>query len=88
MSRGRNVNRQDDQYAGTDGRDAAANDETAVPLCGIIPLLALPGLQALLPSPANDDWIETDLPGNISVLNEEIALLDQFLRAQILALFD
>lgn len=88
MRRGRTVIRQDDQDAGTLGGRTAANDEAVMPLCANVAPLALPEMQALPASPANDDWIEADLPGSINVLVEEITLLDQFLRAQILALFD
>jgi hypothetical protein len=67
---------------------AAANDEVAVPLGRHIPLLTLPDGPAVTSCAANDDWIEADLPVSINVLAEEVLLLDQFLRDQILALFD
>mgnify|MGYP003577334653 CR=1 FL=1 len=59
----------------------AANDNAA----------GLPGTDAprcFSPAAANDDWIEIDLPISIGVLAEEVAILDRFLRSQILALFD
>lgn len=69
-------------------RRGAANDKAAVPLGHDIPLLTLPEAAMLAPCPANDDWIEADLPSSIKVLTEEILILDQFLRGPILALFD
>lgn len=72
----------------SDGNRWAANDEAALPLRADIPPLTIPEVPALPPHPANDDWIEEDLPVSIKVLAEEILLLDQFLRPQILALFD
>ena len=77
------------EYHGLSGESrVAANDEVALPLCKDIPLRATPEAPMLPPFPANDDWIEDDLPVSINVLAEEVVLLEQHLRANILALFD
>ena len=80
--------KQSDEHGSGDDSRAAANDEAAVPLRADIPLLTIQEGLALPPHPANDDWIEADLPVSINLLAEEILILDQFLRPQILALFD
>ena len=66
----------------------AANDDPAIQSAKSIPSPTWTEVATPVPAPANDDWIEADLPIRISVLAEEITLLDQFLRPQILALFD
>ena len=80
--------KQSDEHGLWGDSRAAANDEPAVPLRADIPPLTIPEGLALPPHPANDDWIEEDLPVSINVLAAEILILDQFLRPQILALFD
>lgn len=71
-----------------DGRPLPANDDAQLPFQADIAAFAIPGRPALASCPANDDWIEEDLPVSINVLADEIMLLDQHLRANILALFD
>lgn len=70
------------------GSPLLANDETRWPSQANIAAITIPEAPVLLPSPANDDWIEDDLPVSINVLADEVVLLHQHLRATILALFD
>jgi len=77
------------EYHGlSDESRVAANDEVTLPLLTDIPLLTISKVPALPSCSANDDWIEEDLPVSINVLAEEVVLLHQHLRANILALFD
>lgn len=88
MAGGRAAVRRTDGEISREGRSLPANDETGLPSQADIAPFSIPGGPALASCPANDDWIEDDLPVSIKVLADEVVLLDQHLRASILALFN
>ena len=88
MAGGRALITQKEYHGLPDESRVAANDEVALPICKDIPLQATREAPMLPPFPANDDWIDDDLPVSINVLAEEVVLLHQHLRANILVLFD